>query len=329
LVENRVALAWGHVIVVTAGLMPLGFLWPHPGTWAAAVICMGFVATMNGVSSLMRGTGLFAQEALWQMAGRTVSALFIGAVLAWGWSHELALIFGAWSLGLAVVLGWGGRHWLTRPRWPWTQGLSHMQGNYRQVAPFVLIAATGAWLIKGDMVLLGSGWGFAPSAQATSMYAACTRLTEASLLVFAPFANVLFRRLNQLHANKEQAAMKTLGWRSVALALGLGSTAVGLTVWLGDALMPLLFGAPFTTAGALLPWVSCMLPLAMANLVLLQWLTALGRERFLSRLMLLSAALLSLLLPWMTSRWGMQGTALSVVAAHALVLLISLTQVTR
>jgi O-antigen/teichoic acid export membrane protein len=185
------------------------------------------------------------------------------------------------------------------------------------------MAATGAWLVKGDMVLLGFDWGLKLPAQDVSMYAACTRLTEAGLLVFAPFTNVLFRRLNQLHAAQDADALRKHGGRSVALALGLGATAVGCAVWLGESVMALLFGTSFAAAGALLPWVTCMLPLTMANLVMAQWLIALGHERVLSVWMLLAAGVLSVCLPWWAAEWSVIGAAMAVVAAQGVLLCLS------
>ena len=206
---------------------------------------------------------------------------------------------------------------------PWAEGWPALRQNYQQLFAFVVMAAAGAWLVKGDMVLMGTVWGFSLPAQDVSMYAACTRLTEAGLLVFAPFTNVLFRRLNQLHAAQDKAGMTQLGWHSAVLAMGLGAMGVGCAVWFGNVAMATLFGPSFAAAGALLPWVACMLPLTMANLVLAQWLTALGHERHLSAWMLLAAGVMSVCLPWWASLWSVQGAAMAVMAAQGLLLSLS------
>lgn len=316
-------LAWGHVLVATAGLSALCVLVQAPGNWVAAVLCMGAVAAMNMVSSRMRGAGLFTPEAVWQSTGRVVSAVAILGFVALNTAPDIAGVFIAWGSGLALVLAWGARPWLGWPRWPWADGWPALARNYQQLWPFVVMAAAGAWLVKGDMVLLGLDWSPNLPAQDISMYAACTRLTEAGLLVFAPFTNVLFRRLNQLQAAQNAEAMSRSGWRSVALALGLGAMAVGCAVWLGESVMALLFGTSFAAAGALLPWVACMLPLTMANLVMAQWLTALGRERVLSIWMLLAAGVLSVCLPWWAAEWSVHGAAMAVVAAQGVLLCLS------
>ncbi len=327
--HQGIALAWGHVLVATAGLSVLCVLMQSPHAWVTAVLCMGAVAAMNMVSSRMRGAGLFTQEAVWQSAGRVISAVAILAFLTLSPAPDISGVFIAWGCGLAFVLVWGWRPWLGWPRWPWADGWPALARNYQQLWPFVVMAATGAWLVKGDMVLLGLDGGPKLQAQDLSMYAACTRLTEAGLLVFAPFTNVLFRRLNQLHAAQDPAAMNRLGWRSAALALGLGAVGVGCALWFGDAAMALLFGSSFAAAGALLPWVACMLPLTMANLVVAQWLTALGHERILSAWMLLAAGVLSVCLPWWAAEWSVQGAAMAVVAAQGLLLSLSCLSIRR
>jgi O-antigen/teichoic acid export membrane protein len=327
--HQSTALAWGHVLVATAGLSALCILMQAPSPWATACLCMGAVAAMNMVSSRMRGCGLFTHEAVWQSTGRVISAVAILAFLAVSAAPDITGLFIAWGVGLAVVLAWGARPWLGWPRWPWADGWPALARNYQQLWPFVVMTAAGAWLVKGDMVLLGLDWGLKLHAQDVSMYAACTRLTEAGLLVFAPFTNVLYRRLNQLHAAQDADALSKNGWRSVALALCLGALGVGCAVWIGDAVMALLFGPAFAAAGALLPWVACMLPLTMANLVVAQWLTALGRERVLSVWMLLTAGMLSVSLPLWAAHWSVQGAAMAVAAAQGVLLCLSCVSLVR
>jgi O-antigen/teichoic acid export membrane protein len=327
--RQSTALAWGHVLFTTCILSALCILLQAPSSWGAACICMGGVAAMNLVSARMRGVGLFTQEAVWQSTGRAISAVAILVFVALSAAPDIAGVFIAWGVGLAGVLAWGARPWLGWPRWPWSDGGPALARNYQQLWPFVVMAATGAWLVKGDMVLLGLDWGPKLPAHEVSMYAACTRLTEAGLLVFAPFTNVLFRRLNQLHAAQDAAALSSYGWRSVALALGLGGLCAGCAVGLGDAVMALLFGSSFVAAGALLPWVACMLPLTMANLVVAQWLTALGCERVLSAWMLLAAGMLSVCLTWWADEWSVQGAAMAVAAAQGVLLCLSCGSLVR
>jgi O-antigen/teichoic acid export membrane protein len=146
-----------------------------------AILCMGAVAITNTVSARLRGTGRFAREALWQSAARIASALAVLAVLVLV-AVSPFWVFVGWAAGLALLLVWTAPRWWIRPQF---KGLS---ADYPQLWPFVLMALASIWLLKGDIVLLG--WLQVP-AEDLSLYAACTRLTEAALLIFAPLGNVL------------------------------------------------------------------------------------------------------------------------------------------
>lgn len=313
-----------HVLLAAAALALLAALLfrADRSALALALLCMGAVAAMNLVSARMRGLGAFALEAGWQSAGRVVSAGLI-VVLVWTVQPvEPAWVFAAWALGLLLVLGTLGRGWL---EWPDRVGLA---ANYRRVLPFLLMGGLAAWLLKGDVVLLGSWRGLA-AADALSFYAAATRLNEAALLLFAPFGNVLLGRFSALavHADRPGAAaqLRALATKAVAVALFAGGIAVGAGAGFGAELMGLLFGREFSAGGGLLPWVLAMLPFALGNLVLLPLLTALGRERILVAGLAVAGLALLLLLPGLAAQMGARGAALAMALAHALVFVLGMT----
>lgn len=284
--------------------------------WAAAWACMTAVAAMNLVSARMRGVGFFGWEALWQGAGRLVSALAIG-----GWVAVLtqppdtAAVFAAWASGLCVVLVVGARYWLQRPRW---RGLWRA---YPRVLPFVLMALCMAWLLKGDMVLL-SGWLWWDGAGLTpislSYYAACTRLTEMGLLLFAPLGNVLLRAfVAEPTEVSDQARATRLLWRVQGLVWLVGAGAVGMAVWLGGEWMKSLFGAPYEPAGTLLPWVLLMLPAACGNWVWVQWWTACNAERRAAWCLLAAGVVLAAVTTAAAVVGGAVGAAIAVAVTHS------------
>ena len=312
-----------------------------------ALVAMAFVAVMNGVSAGLRGAGWFAHDAAWQSWGRVVSAGAVAAVLAvvlagvsgWGSvslsessvavssSAPLVAVFGAWAAGLALVVlagGWWWRQgavvvWPVAPVWA---GWRVYQEDLGRVWPFAFMAAAGAWLLKGDVVVL-AWWGAGPvggaavDAVALSWYAACTRLMEAALLLFAPVANVLLRSFSDELLAGGVLALRGRVARWCGLLVVLGVLGVALAWAVGPSLMALLFGAPYAEAGLLLPWVVAMLPFTWANLVLAHWLAALGRERGLALGMLLAGAVLLLALWWWVPVWGVQGAAAAMVLSHA------------
>ena len=181
------------------------------------------------------------------------------------------------------------------------------------------MALAGIWLLKGDIVLLG--WLQVP-AEDLSLYAACTRLTEAALLIFAPLGNVLLRNFGQL---PNESARLALLHRLLWLVTAAGLLACGLALWQGSWLMQLLFGADFEPAGALLPWVLTLLPLALGIGVMTPYLMAQSQERPLAWLMALAGALLTVAAPWSSTHWGLPGMAITITLAQAIVWLGALT----
>jgi O-antigen/teichoic acid export membrane protein len=313
------ARALAHVLWVTVALCALLGLWAwqawpqpsaqgsgHAATLAMAILCMGAVAITNTVSARLRGTGRFAREALWQSAARIASALAVLAVLVLV-AVSPFWVFVGWAAGLALLLVWTAPRWWIRPQF---KGLS---ADYPQLWPFVLMALASIWLLKGDIVLLG--WLQVP-AEDLSLYAACTRLTEAALLIFAPLGNVLLRSFGQL---PNESARRALLHRLLWLVTVAGLLACGLALWQGPWLMQLLFGFAFEPAGHLLPWVLTLLPLALGIGVMTPYLMARQQERPLALLMALAGALLTVAAPWTSTHWGLQGMALTITLAQAIV----------
>jgi O-antigen/teichoic acid export membrane protein len=277
-----------------------------PLALATALVCMALVATSNLISARLRGLGWFSREAVWQASGRVVSAgAIIAAVLVFG--ATAPVVFVAWSLGLVLVIALAGRSLMSRPRW------DGLRSRYPVAFAFIAFEAMAALLTKGDVALFAL---FGPPATELSNYAACTRLTEAAILLFAPVSNVMLRSLRQ-------AADET-HWRTLAAGGALSGAAGGMIVLLfglmvGDRFMPLVFGSAFDEAGALLPWVLAMLPFALASLLLAQALIARGDERALIARLAAGCLLLLVAAPLGYQLAQARGVAFAVAAAHALV----------
>jgi O-antigen/teichoic acid export membrane protein len=155
-----------------------------------------------------------------------------------------------------------------------------------------------------------------------SWYAACSRLTEAALLFFAPVTNVLLRHLRM--AAEDVSRFHALGRGAISGAFALGLVALAASLLFGRWAMPWLFGAAYAPAGTLLPWIAAMLPFALSNLVLFQCLLAQGRERLLAALQ--GAAAIVLLLALVGGAWtdGARGAAIAVLAVQAVLFLACL-----
>lgn len=305
--------AWSAAAILTmvAGTAAL-LVHPSPGavvpSWAlaSAFVCMALVATSNLVSARMRGRGWFAREALWQACGRMASALaIVGAVFVFGGTAPV--VFLAWSAGLALVIAVAGGSLITRPRW---RGLCP---RYGVAFAFVAFEAMLALLTKADMALLAM---LDPPASELADYAACTRLTEAGLLLFAPVSNVMLRTLRQTHDERQWRTLAA-GGASVGAAAGTIVLAFGLAS--GAWFMPTVFGPRFDSAGSLLPWVLAMLPFALANLLLAQALIARADERALVARLAIGCVFLLVAVPIGHLLAQARGVASAVATTHALV----------
>lgn len=298
--------ALAHTLWVTAAL---GALLLYPTAFdrlalLAALLCMATVAWNNLVSSKLRGTGRFALEALWQSTGRITSALAIVALLWWHPAPTVAHVFWAWSLGLLVLLVGTAPRWWARPQW------SGLWAHYPQLWPFVLMALASLWLLKADVVLLS---GLRLPAPELSIYAACTRITEAALLLFAPLGNILLHRFAQLpDPVQRQSLLQGLMWR--VMAVGLLIWGVSWT-WASE-LMVLLFGTPYAAAGDLLPWVLAALPLSLGTGLMVPYLIAQGLEKPLAGILVCGGTLLGI------AAWGWGATW----SIHDMAIAIGLTQ---
>lgn len=296
-----------HVLLATTAVLAVTSFLGSAVSWTAAWFCMGMVALMNLVSARLRGNGQFGWEAIWQSSGRLISAAGILWVLHWAESPSVASVFWAWALGLGVVLAFKARHWLVLPLW------RDLLKAYPQALVFVVMALATAWLMKGDMVLLSrvEAGGEVPRDELLSLYAACTRISELCLLLYAPLGNVL------LGGFSGPAANRALLWRVWGSVLVLGAAVVVLAYALGPVVMANVFGAAYSPAAALLPWVLLMLPFALGNLVLVQWLTARGRERVAALWLAVAGLMLWLSVIVCAALWGVRGVACAVAATHA------------
>lgn len=287
----------------------------------ALAVCMGAVAAMNLASAHMRGVGKFSQEAGWQATGRAVSAVLIVATASFQPNLTPTWVFVAWSIGLLCVLATWGRRWL-----PGLQvGVLRQQAWSFEAWPFVPVALAGMWLLKGDLLLLHD------NAASTALYAACTRLTEGGLLLFAPVGNVVLGQFSALAASastKDSRHAHKLARKLCLFAMVAGGAVVaGSALW-GTFLMGLLFGEAYANAGTLLPWVVAMLPFAWCNMVLVQLAIAQNQERLLLACLLVCGCLLAVGVPLLSAQHANWGAALAVMLCQA-VLLLMLVVVTR
>ena len=287
------------------------WLFPVMIVLAVALVCMTAVAAMNLVSFAMRGTGRFGLEALFQTAGRLVSAALIVLVLIMVTDAWIGWYFIAWAVGLLLVLLLVLRRWLS---WPDAIGWTR---NVRRVMPLMLYAGAMVALFKVDVIVLGALQ--VPDA-ALSNYAATTRFVEAGLLFFAAVSNVLLRQF-ALHARDPQRLLRQLK-RWLLFALLSGALIVGAAYWSGSELVLFVFGNAYDSAAEIVVWVALMFPFAFANLVLMQGWIAVEKDSMLAFCLCVAIALLCVLVVIGWATFQLAGVAVGVAVAQLLLTLM-------
>lgn len=321
--EAAVRYAVAHIALAGVGLSLLAasiglWLFPFFTELAVALVCMTGVAAMNLVSSAMRGSGRFALEALFQTAGRLVSAALIVLVLialtdAWiGW------YFIAWAIGLFLMLLPALRCWLS---WPDVIGWT---GNVRRVMPLMLYAGAMVALFKIDVIVLGA---MQVPDTALSNYAATTRFIEAGMLLFAAVSNVLLRQFS-LHVQEPQRLLRQVRYWFL-FALLSGALIVGAAFWSGSALVLFAFGETYKSAAEIVVWVSLVFPFAFANLVLMQGWIALEMDSRLVACLCVAIALLCTLVVIGWSVFQLVGVAAGVAVTQLLLTLMLYSGLSR
>lgn len=316
--DGRVPRLTSHAVAhilsasVTLSALAIAVGGDHSLGLGAGLACMGLVALTNLVSARLRGLGAFTREALWQSLARMITAMLI-VITVLGIGRSAVHVFSAWALGLVVVILLWGRRWIASPRW------EGMRISYPLAIPFVAVEGLMALLLRGDIALLAA---LGLNGDSLSFYAACTRFTEAALLLFAPVSNVLLRNLRERYATP--AAFARL-WTGAAVgATTLGGIAILGSWWFGEALVTALFGDSYRPAAALLPYIAIALPFALVNLVLAPTLVALHRERWLARNLMIASIFLVAGLACGLHLDGARGAALGSAAAQIALLLLSL-----
>lgn len=278
---------------------------------SAALICMVLVASMNTVSSVWRGLGQFAREALFQTAGRLMSALLIVLLVLYDADTWPGWIFVAWAAGLLLVLLTMGRRWVVLP------DFAGWAANVGGVMPLMYLTGALALLFKADIVVLGL---LQVPAEALSDYAATTRFVEAALLLFAAVSNVLLREFRLRVSTPAELLASARRWMGVSMLCGALPLAAAL--FHGEWLVVVAFGPSYADAGTLLPWVAIMLPVALANIVLVQAWIACEQDMPLLRRIGVAVLLLLLAVPVGWSMDALRGVALAIGLVHLCLLLM-------
>ncbi|MFO7985634.1 MAG: oligosaccharide flippase family protein [Desulfatiglandaceae bacterium] len=262
--------ALGHTIVISmAGIL---FVWAveckyHQGIFAA-LICFGLQAGVNFVSSVLRGRGLFAREALWQVTVRTLSAAAILGVLFFTEARPF-VIFAGWAVGLLASLFMSPIKW-ARPLF----GGFGQRGVRRACLGFLVIDAATTVYYRSDIILLEH---LSTGSAVVGQYAAAYRFLDGIILFAAPLGLIWFRKLRLVYEDRVHFRSQLKG---MILIMGLVACTLILTgVFFNHQIVSLTFGQGYHDAAMLLPWLFSALIFVLPNGVLTHSAIAQNMER--------------------------------------------------
>lgn len=253
--------ALGHALMVSVAGILYVLMVPcryHYGI-LAAFLCFGLQAGVNFVSSLLRGRGFFAREALWQVTVRTLGAAGILATLFFIKSQPVVIFLG-WAGGLLACLFISPVKW-ARPLF----GGFRVKGVRRACLGFLTIDAATTIYYRSDIILLEYLTG---DSKIVGHYAAAYRFLDGVILLAAPLGLIWFRKLRLVSADRmrfrsELAKMVLLMGCVAGIILTVG-------VVFNQAIIVSTFGRGYHDAAVLLPWLFCALIFLLPNGVLTQ-----------------------------------------------------------
>ncbi|MBO9882823.1 polysaccharide biosynthesis C-terminal domain-containing protein [Xanthomonas sp. D-109] len=301
-------LARGHLLLATLLLLGVALLLPRGvggPALAWAVLCFAAVTLSQLVSAQLKGAGHWRREARWQVGARALSGVSIVlAVLLLGARPEV--VFAAWAVGLLSAYALLQRDLHDRPRW------RPQAAVYRAAAGFLWIDLATCLYRRSDIVILHR----AVSPAEVGQYAAAYRLFDGVLLLAAPVALLLFRRLRL--SRVDPAAARRLQSRALAAAALAGSVLAIAGAVLGSWVVGLLYGQAYRpTAGPLVGWLFAAFVFVLPNYVLTQTAIALERQRcYMVGAGLAAATNLALNL-LLAPHYGARGAALATIATEA------------
>jgi O-antigen/teichoic acid export membrane protein len=260
--------ALGHSVVVTGAGAFFAWVLPAPYRFGvlAAVICFGFQAVINFISSELRARGLFPRDAMWQAMVRTSGAVGILLGMFFVTPSPWA-IFAGWSLGLFVCL-FLSPHPVPKPLF----GGFRNQALRNSCFYFIAIDAATTVYYRCDILLLGRYLDPA----SVGYYAAAYRFLDGIVLLAAPLSIIWFRRLRMVREERRIFWVQ-VGWMStVMIAASVCIVAAGSLF--SREIVALTYGVEYADSAHLLPWLLGALIFLLPNGILTQAAIARNRE---------------------------------------------------
>lgn len=301
------AVAMGHALAVgiIMGVVALAIFSERYVLVVAAVACFLGVTLSQFVSGALRGEGRFVADAGWQAGTRTLSAIAILAALAVGVSSPSGVLL-AWAFGSLTAVFFLPHGQTRRPRLEWHPEI------YRAAAFLLWVDLATVVYFRADMLLLNV---MGVSAEQVGQYAAAYRIIEAPILLTAPTAILIFRKLRLEWQNPRRLQRRLI--KSLIIAALVGGIVATSVVVLAGAVVSFVYGPAYSEAGGFLAALACALFFLLPNAVLTQAAIAMNRERAYAFIATTAAIFNITLNVWLIPRHGAMGASWATVATEA------------
>lgn len=184
--------------------------------------------------------------------------------------------------------------------------------------PFALAGILAALQLRANILLLG----YLQNSQALGWYAAANRFAETGRQLPGAFYAAALPAMAALAATQHPARQKILQKTVIRARLALlafaGLAAAGGLLLAGPVLF-ITYGPAYRPAALTLQLLGLTLIPATQNSLLITYLYARGKEKFVNGIMALGIAANLSLCVWLVPRWGPAGTALSLMLVEIMV----------
>jgi O-antigen/teichoic acid export membrane protein len=284
---------------------------PAAWIWTAGRAATGqFVVTLALAVLQARGQALQfgALQVSLTLGWGLLSLLFIGG-LGLGWTGRVLGQLAAVAAAAALALWWLGRDCSLRAG----SGPAPLAALLRFGVPLLPHSLAAVAMASADRLLLGGLAGAQASGQYFAAFQIAAVLTVAAAGLNQAWVPWLYRRL---------AAPDDVGAREVVRATyaiyGLLLGGAALLALSAAWLVPLIAGAQYRAAAALLPWLAPAAAMSGMYYFVTNYLFYAGRTGLLSGITVGCSVLQLALMLWLIPRWGAQGAAAAVLASATL-----------
>lgn len=263
---------FGYLIPVTL-IGILGIIVLPTSHKTGFIFALGYFALRcitNIISSVLKGRGDFAQEALWKMKVHTFLALPV-LLLVGLTSPGPEMVFGGFIIGQIMVLATRtARDTLTRPQWfipSWR--------IWKTCMAFIVINAATVVYYKTDIVLLKHLQG---DLVLVGYYGAAFQLLDGVILLATPIVHLCFLslRLNWLEKTVLLRKLSTMLVWTILAALAI----TGMGYYFAPKAILLAYGETYAASASFLPILLLALFFLLPNYILSQGLVAMNKERY-------------------------------------------------